>query len=313
MKSLPLGSSGIQVSAFCLGTMYFGSRTSTKDSFRLLDAYFDRGGRFLDTANIYAWWVRGGRGGESEELLGKWLRSRGCRERMIIASKVGFEMPGVERGLSAENIERECHASLRRLGLRILDLYYAHVDDRMTPMEETLEAFHRLQRAGAVRVIGASNFTAWRLERARRLSLSRGIPAYCCVQQRYTYLRPHAGARFDPQLAADSELLDYTSSERMTLLAYTPLLEGSYTRSDKPLSAKYAGPDSKARLRALRSVARDLGATPNQVVLAWMLAHSPPVLPVFGVSTIGQLEENLGALDLELTPEMLQRLDRASA
>jgi len=136
---------------------------------------------------------------------------------------------------------------------------------------------------------------------------------YCCVQQRYTYLRPHAGARFDPQLAVNTDLLEFCDYRKKTLLAYTPLLEGSYIRKDKPLSQKYIGPDSKARLRALKSVVHQCGATVNQVVLAWMLRSLPPVIPVFGASSEDQLRENIGALDIRLDQEQLNRLNRASA
>ncbi len=311
MKTVPLGQTGQNVSALCLGTMYFGSRTARQTSFQLLDAYRERGGTFLDTANIYATWLSGHHGGESESLLGQWIKDRGNRPDLFIAGKVGFEMPGVRRGLRSAQIEAECHKSLKRLGIDTIDLYYAHKDDRNTPMQETLEAFHRLVKAGHVRYIGASNFPAWRLEEARWTSSVNGLSSYCCIQQRYSYLRPKPGAVFGPQLAANRDLLDYCRTRNMTLLAYTPLLSGSYTRPDKPLPAKYVGPDSKARLRALRSVAKETGATPNQVVLAWMLQHGPPVIPVFGASTPEQMAENMAAPKVLLTGRQMERLDRA--
>ncbi|HAJ36825.1 MAG TPA: aldo/keto reductase, partial [Chloroflexi bacterium] len=139
-----LGRSGVDVSMYCLGAMYFGSRNDRTTSYRMLDRYVDAGGSFIDTANIYAWWVEGCRGGESETLLGEWLRERGNRDRLFIASKVGFQYDDVTRGLSAAQIEAECDKSLRRMGIDTIDLYYAHVDDRNTPMHETMEAFDRL-------------------------------------------------------------------------------------------------------------------------------------------------------------------------
>lgn len=313
MKTLPLGRTGVEVSALCLGTMHFGSRDDRETSFRLLDQYVDAGGTFLDTANIYARWVPGFVGGESETLLGEWMRQRRNRSRLFLASKVGFEMPGVPRGLKAELIEAECEKSLRRLGVETIDLYYAHVDDLNTPLEETMEAFDRLVRAGKVRFIGASNYAAWRLEEARWVSQTHGWAQYCCVQQRYTYLRPKPGATFSPQVAVNNDLLDWCRARGATLLAYSPLLGGAYTRPDRPIPSQYVGPDTDARLMALREVAEALDATPNQVVLAWMLHHDPPVIPVIGASRPEQMEENLKALEIELPPELKARLDEAGA
>lgn len=313
MKKIPLGHSGVEVSVFCLGAMLFGSSTDKPTSYQILDQYFDAGGSFIDTANIYAWWVPGCQGGESETLLGEWMRERGNRSRVFLATKVGFQYPGVERGLRAEQIEAECDKSLKRLGTDYIDLYYAHVDDRNTPMEETLEAFDRLIRAGKVRFIGASNFLAWRLEEARWVSAVHGWAQYCCIQQRYSYLRPKPGARFDPQVAANDDLIDYCRTRGVQLLAYSPLLGGAYTRLDRPIPEQYIGPDTDARLTVLRQVARELGATPNQVVLAWMVQSEPPVIPLVAASTIDQMYENLGALRLTLSGDQLERLNRASA
>lgn len=311
MKTLALGDSGIEVSALCLGAMLFGSRDDEQISFRLLDQYVDAGGTFIDTANIYAHWIDGASGGESESLLNKWMRERGNRERLFIATKVGFAYPGIERGLSARQIEEEVEKSLGRLGIDTIDLYYAHVDDRNTPQEETLEAFDRLVRAGKVRTVGASNFLAWRLEEARCISRANDWAQYCCVQQRFSYLRPKPGASFDPQIAANDDLLDYTANRDMTMLAYSPLLGGAYTREDRGFSQQYVGPDSDARLKVLRQVAQETGATANQVVLAWMLHSDPPVIPVIAASRAEQLDENLGALDVHLSAEQMQRLNEA--
>ena len=225
MRTVPLGNTGVDVSIYCLGAMYLGTRNDAASSYRLLDQYMAAGGFFIDTANIYAHWVEGFRGGESETLLGEWMRARGNRSRIFLATKVGFQYPGVTIGLSARQIEEECNKSLRRLGVDTIDLYYAHVDDRSTPMEETLAAFDRLVKAGKVRYIGASNFLAWRLAQAHALSVAHGWPDYCCVQQRYTYLRPKPGAGFDPQLAVNDDLLDYCRNNPVTLLAYSSLLE----------------------------------------------------------------------------------------
>jgi aryl-alcohol dehydrogenase-like predicted oxidoreductase len=279
----------------------------------MLDRYVDAGGSFIDTANIYAWWVEGFRGGESETLMGEWLAERGHRSRLFIASKVGFQYDDMTRGLTAAQIEAECNKSLRRLGVDTIDLYYAHVDDRNTPQEETLAAFDRLVRAGKVRFIGASNFTAWRLAQAHALSTQHGWPDYVCVQQRHTFLRPKPGASFDPQLSATEELADYCRNNQVTLLAYSSLLSGAYQRADRPVPDEYRGPDAVARLAVLRNVAAAHGATPNQVILAWLVQQNPPIIPVMAASTDAQMTENLGALTIILTDHELSLLNTAGA
>jgi len=192
MKTTSLGFTNLSVSQMCLGAMYFGTRNDEATSFRLLDMYVEAGGFFIDTANIYSHWVTGCKGYESERLLGRWMKARKNRSSVVIATKVGFEIPayGVERGLPATTILQECEKSLRNLGVETIDLYYAHCDDPNTPLEETLSAFDRLVQAGKVRTIGASNYLAWRLEEARWVSQTHGWSEFCCVQQRHTYLRP---------------------------------------------------------------------------------------------------------------------------
>jgi aryl-alcohol dehydrogenase-like predicted oxidoreductase len=311
MKTVALGNSGAQVSVFCLGAMFFGTRNDEQLSYRLLDQYVDAGGAFIDTANIYAHWVPGGKGGESEVLLNRWMKARKNRDRLFIATKVGFEMPGVERGLRASQIKAECDKSLTRLGVDTIDLYYAHVDDLRTPMEETLEALDGLVKAGKVRFIGASNFSAWRLEEARWVSQTHGWAEYCCVQQRYSYLRPRPGQSrsFGGQRIANRDLREYCQARGITLLAYSALLGGAFTRADRSLSEQYVGPDSDARIAMLKAVAAECGATPNQVVLAWMVQHG--IIPVMAAGTPEQMTENLGALDLTLSEDQMNRLDSA--
>jgi len=313
MRTVPLGNTGVQVSVFCLGTMYFGSSTDATTSYQLLDQYVEAGGSFLDTANIYARWVPGYRGGESETLLGRWMRERNTRSKLFLASKVGFEMPDVKRGLRASQIEEECEKSLKRLGVDTIDLYYAHRDDRNTPVEETVEAFDKLVKAGKIRFIGASNFSAWRLEEARWVSQTHGWAEYCCIQQRYSYVRPKPGANFDPQVAANEDLLDYCKTRGITLLAYSPLLRGAYTRSDRPFPEQYVGPDTEARVAVLKAIAEEKKATANQIVLAWMIHSEPCVIPLVAASTTDQLRENLGALNITLDVDDMVRLNNASA
>jgi aryl-alcohol dehydrogenase-like predicted oxidoreductase len=314
MKTTQLSNTGVEVSAFCLGTMYFGSKEDKATSYQLLDQYAEAGGSFLDTANIYAHWAANGVGGDSETLLGEWMRDRKNRERMFIASKVGFEYQDVPRRLTVSRIEEECNKSLKRLGIETIDLFYAHIDDRETPLEETLEAFDRLVKAGKVRLIGASNYLAWRLEEARWISQSNNWVEYCCVQQRYSYARPKPGASFAPQISANDDLLAYCCSRNFTVLAYSPLLGGAYVenRSDRTFADQYVSPDTDARVAMLKTVAEETGATPNQVILAWMVQSAQAVIPLVAASTTKQMQENLNALNLTLTEDQLMRLDVVS-
>jgi len=309
MRVVALGATGAEVSALCLGTMHFGSLIDWKSSCLLLDQYAAAGGGFIDTANNYAVWVPGYRGGESEALLGQWMQERKNRSRLFLATKVGFEHAHAERGLRAGRILAECDKSLQRLRTDVIDLYYAHTDDWHTPLPETLEAFDRLVRAGKVRWLGASNHRAWRLEEARSISRQHGWAEYCCIQQRYSYLQPRPGASFGHQVAASDELLDYCQERHVQLLAYSPLLHGAYTRSDRPLREQYLGSHNTAAVRVLGAVAEEVGATANQVVLAWMLHRQPQAIPVIGASTAEQLRENLAATEVRLSPEQMARLN----
>lgn len=196
---------------------------------------------------------------------------------------------------------------------RSYDLYYAHLDDRNTPLEERLEASDRLVRAGKVRFIGASNHRTWRLAEARCISQVNGWAGYCAIEQRHTYLRLRPGASFRYHVCVDDALLDYCRVHGIALVAYRTLLQGAYTRPDRSIPEQYIGPDSDARLAVLNAVAREVGATPNQVVLAWMRQGEPPVLPIVGCSRPEQLAESLSALEVELSQEQMTRLNEAGA
>jgi aryl-alcohol dehydrogenase-like predicted oxidoreductase len=314
MEKIQLSNTGVDVSALCLGTDYYGSRTDSKTAHRLLDQYFDAGGRFVDTANVYACWIPGFEGGESETTIGQWLKARQNRHQMVIGTKVGAgPYQDSERGLRAKEIQRECEKSLNRLGIETIDLYYAHIEDRTTPHEETLEAFDRLVQSGKVRLIGASNHKAWRLAEARTISKVNGWEAYCAVEQRYTYLRPKPGTNFGLQMAVNDDFLDYCRENNLTILAYSILLNGAYTRSDRSIPAQYIGPDSAARISTLMTISQELGVTPNQVVIAWMRQSDPPILPIIGGSTPEQISENIGALKIKLTHDQMNFLNEAGA
>lgn len=318
MQQFELGNTGIQVSAMALGCLNFGSRNDRGTSYRLLDQYVDTGGTFLDTANNYAFWNEGCVGGESESLLGQWMRERGNRDRMLIATKVGAMplSPGAGfdaiEGLSQRAIEHAIDQSLKRLGTDYVDLYYAHIDDTSTPLEETLEALDKLVQAGKVRAIGCSNYPLPRLQEALRISEAGNLTPYSCIQQRYTYLRPAPDADFGIQVSADEELLGYAGSRSdLTLLAYSPLLNGAYSSVEVALPESYSGPESQFRLRILTEIAAETGTTVNQIVLSWMLQNTPAVIPLIAASTKEQLSENLGALEVRLSRDQIERLNQA--
>lgn len=311
MKTIQLSHTGIDVSCLALGTLRYGTLNTYAESAALMDIYVAAGGRFIDTANSYNQWYPQGKGGESEVTVGRWMRERGNRDQLFLASKVGFGYPGVEDGLAAKTIISECESSLRRLGTDHLDLYYAHKDDPNTPLVETLEAFDQLQKSGKVRFIGASNYWAWRLADADAICNRYSWPRFVCVEQRFTYLRPVPGANFEPQKLIDDNLASYCDARGVTMLPYTPLLRGAYIRDDKDIPASYHGPDMTARLQALHQVADEQQATVLQIILAWMMQRQPPMLPVFSADTPEHLRENLKALDITLTPEQMTQLDTA--
>lgn len=313
MKTTPLGKTGLDVSAICMGTVWLGTKQDKKASYQLLDQFVEAGGNLIDTANIYSFWIGDEfSGGESETVLGQWMEDRGNRHDIVMATKLGIPYPGVELGLSAKQIEEECEKSLKRLRTDYIDLYFAHADDRNTPQEETLAAFDRLVKAGKVRHIAASNFTAWRLAEARMISAQNDLAPYCAIQQRHTYLRPKHNAEWGLQIWLQPEMVDYCRTHRVTIMAYTPTLTGAYSgRADRPVPPEYQTPDTDVRLAALHQVAEETGASPIQVVLAWMLHSDPQVIPLVGGSTPKQFAENLGALKVKLSAEQMGRLNKA--
>lgn len=320
------GGTGPQVSTVCLGVLPFGTTVDEKTGFAILDRFTEAGGTFVDTSNNYACWVDGATGDESELVLSRWLADRRARDRTVVATKVGARPDlsrgtrwidedgdlGNSEGLAATAVREGVQGSLRRLGTDHVDLYYAHIDDRSVPLEETVGAFAGLVADGTVTTLGVSNHPAWRIAEARRIAGERGLPGYQVVQQRHTYLKPRPQAHFGCQRAVDDQLLDYAGAQPdLSVLGYSTLIAGAYTRDDKPLLAQYAHEGSTARLRVLREVSGEIGATPNQVVLAWLLGGAVPVTPILGVSSVAQLDELLPAADLDLDPELRARLDMA--
>ncbi|MBT5817944.1 MAG: aldo/keto reductase [Proteobacteria bacterium] len=308
MKSIRLNGTELDVSMFCLGTMNFGSRDDRAVSYAMLDQYVEGGGNFLDTANNYAVWI--GEGGESETMLGRWMHERGNRGNMIVASKAGCPTQDAPMSSKPEHILAECDRTLKRLQTDYLDLYYYHLDDRSVPIDVQLETMDQLTRSGKVRYIGASNFKAWRLAEAAAVSKANDYPAFCCVQQRYTYLRPRVDARFGAQVSSNDDLLEYCRERGLQLVAYSSLLSGAYSRDDRRIQKQYRHKDSDARMAALLEAAHETASTPNQVLLAWLTGRG--IIPVTGASTAEQMMESLAGFDLSISVELLDRLDAAA-
>ncbi|MFE3518302.1 aldo/keto reductase [Streptomyces sp. NPDC059166] len=314
-----------EVSVVSLGTMLFGTATDEATSFALLDRFVEAGGTFVDTSNNYSFWVNGTQGGESEELLGRWIRSRGIGDEITFATKLGARPNAPStgfsldiEGLSAKVVRESAERSRDRLGIERIHLLYAHVMDESTPLEETVEAFGGVVEDGIAGLLGASNHWAWRIERARALAAAAGLPGYEVLQHHHSYLRqrmdvPSLRSPDGNQGLVSGDLLSYVrANPSITQVAYTPLLSGAYVRDDKPLGPGFEHAGTPARLAALAEVAEETGATANQVVLAWLLGGDIPVLPLVGASSVAQLDESLAAVDLELTPEQRTKLDSAN-
>jgi aryl-alcohol dehydrogenase-like predicted oxidoreductase len=260
-------------------------------------------------------------GGQSESVIGRWLVDRpGRRDQVRISTKVRQQptipgrWPESAEGLSAPVIRDAVQKSLARLRTDHIDLYWAHAEDRSVPLEETVAAFGELVSAGLVVLLGASNHRAWAMERARQLARERGVAGYTALQLRYSYVQPRPDAPLPEaghQLASP-ESLDYIrDNKELALWAYTSLMNGSYTRSERPFHEVYEHAGTTRRLAVLGEVAEELRATRNQVVLAWLLGGDPAISPIVGVSTSEQLDEVLAARDLRLSDEQRRRMDEA--
>jgi len=329
MRYTTIGSDSLsarKVSVLSLGAMRFGTTTDEATSFAILDRYVAAGGNFIDTSNNYLFFVNGTQGGESEALLGRWRASRGIGDEIVIATKVGARpiAPAIDfgtprEGLSRAAIREASGRSRERLGVERIDLYYAHVPDQTeVPLEEQVAAFGELVADGVVGLLGLSNHWAWQVERARDLAAAAGTTRADVLQYHHTYLRmrtdiPDLRFSRDGEIGvADGSILSYVREPGMTLVAYSPLLNGAYTRPDKELDRAYDHPGTRARLEALDQVVEETGATANQVVLAWLIGGELPVVPLIGASSVAQLDESLAAVDLQLSAEQRQLLDAAN-
>jgi aryl-alcohol dehydrogenase-like predicted oxidoreductase len=313
-----LGRTGLKVAPICLGGNVFGWTADEATSFRVLDAYLDAGGNFIDTANTYSRFAPGNKGGESETILGRWMQTRGTRDRVVIATKAGGQMgPGPnESGTSRAHLMAAVEASLRRLQTDYIDLYQIHFDSPETPLEETLRTLDDLVRQGKVRYIGASNFLAWRLTKALWVSDKHGYVRFDSLQPLYNLIDRDGFER---------ELLALCRDQEIGVIPYSSLasgfLSGKYRRDHElPTTPRAAGVQRRylnergfAVLDAVDAVAAQTGATPAQVAIAWLLHRPAITAPIVSATSTEQLGELLGALDVSLDEAALQRLDAAGA
>jgi aryl-alcohol dehydrogenase-like predicted oxidoreductase len=314
MKKRTLGRSGLEVSPLALGGNVFGWTADEAASMRLLDRFVDEGFNFIDTADIYSRWVPGHTGGESETLIGKWLARSAKRGKVIIATKVGLEMGADSKGLKASYIERAVEDSLRRLQTDHIDLYQSHADDAQTPLAETLGAYDKLIKAGKVRAIGASNYSAQRLEEALAASQQHDLPRYESMQPLYNLYE-----RADYEQNLQGVCLRHD----VGVISYFSLASGFLTgkyRSEADLGKSARGQGVKKYLTdrgmrilaALDKVASQESATPARVALAWLMTRPGVTAPIASATSLPQLEELFAATRLQLSRDAIALLDAAS-
>jgi aryl-alcohol dehydrogenase-like predicted oxidoreductase len=322
MKNLDyrrLGCTGLKVSRFGLGTMQWGWTTDEPTAWAVMDAFVEYGGNFLDTADFYSRWLPGHVGGESEEIIGRWMHQRGNRHEMIIATKV-FQPMGEhpnDRGLSRKHILEALDASLRRLHTDYIDLYLAHAFDAETPIEETLEALDDARRAGKIRYAGASNYPAWRfIEALWKAEVGHTLHFDC--------LEPHYNLAHRAEFERDLQTI--CQHYQVAVTPYSPLangfLTGKYQRGQMQTTESARVGSIRQRddreatwrvLAAVKQIAQESGGTPTAIALAWLLAQQVVTAPILGARSVPQLEACLDVLKVTLTPEQLARLEEASA
>jgi aryl-alcohol dehydrogenase-like predicted oxidoreductase len=309
-----LGATDLHILPLVLGGNVFGWTADRTASFAVLDAFVAGGGTMIDTADMYSNWVPGHQGGESETIIGEWLKASGKRDSVLIATKVG--MLPVESGspLSAQAIVAGCEASLRRLGVDTIDLYYAHKDHTDTPLDEVTEAFASLVKAGKVRALGASNFHAMRLKAAVDTARAAGIPHFQVLQPEYNLVSRH---HFEGQLQ------DYCVEHNIGVVPYYGLASGFLTGKYRSAGDMRQSPRGGGMadlieqkvdvLAAMDAVAAETGATLAQIALAWLAAQPGVTAPIASATSVAQIEDLLGATRLVLSAEQLDRLSNAGA
>jgi aryl-alcohol dehydrogenase-like predicted oxidoreductase len=314
MEKRRLGQSSLEVSPITFGCNVFGWTADEKTSFALLDAWVDAGFNFLDTADVYSRWHTGNSGGESETIIGKWLKARGNRDKIVLATKLGIEMGPGKKGLSRAYMQTAVEASLRRLQTDYIDLYQSHRDDPETPIEETLSAYAELIKQGKVREIGASNFAADRLAESLKISSAKGLPRYQSLQPQYSLVER---AEFEGPLE------DLCLAEKVGVIGYYSLASGFLTgkyRSRADMEGRTRGPRVEKYLndygfgvvKALDEVAARYEAKPGQIALAWLIARPSVTAPIASATNLEQLAELAEAAEIELDAESIQKIDAAS-
>jgi aryl-alcohol dehydrogenase-like predicted oxidoreductase len=309
-----LGATDLHILPMVLGGNVFGWTADRTASFAVLDAFVAGGGTMIDTADVYSRWVPGHEGGESETMIGEWLKASGKRDSVLIATKVG--MLPAENGspLSAQAIVAGCEGSLKRLGVDTIDLYYAHKDDTDASLDEVTEAFATLVKAGKVRALGASNFHAMRLKAAVDTARAAGIPHFQVLQPEYNLVSRHP---------FEGQLQDYCVENNIGVLPYYGLASGFLTgkyRSADDMRKSQRGSgmadliaQKSGVLTAMDSVAAETGATLAQIALAWLAAQPGVTAPIASATSVAQVEDLLGATRLVLSEDQLDRLTNAGA
>ncbi len=315
MQKRKLGNSGISIVPLMFGGNVFGWTVDEAMSFKLLDAFVGAGFDAIDTADVYSKWVPGHKGGESEIIIGKWLKARGNRSKVIIASKVGMEMPGLGQGLSKAYITARVEDSLKRLQTDYIDLYQSHADDKATPMEDTLAIYEQLIKQGKVRAIGASNFDAPRLAEALKTSAAKKLPRYDTLQPLYNLVE-----RAD----FEKELQGLCVKENVAVVPFYALASGFLTgkyRTKADLAnrtrgsrvEKYLNDRGLRVLKVLDEVSARFKAKPAQVALAWLSARPSIAAPIASATTLEQIEDLFASARLKLDADAIKALDAASA
>ena len=315
MQKRKLGNSGLEIAPLVFGGNVFGWTADEPTSFKLLDAFIDAGLNCIDTADVYSRWVPGHKGGESETIIGKWIKSRGNRDRLVIATKVGMDMGDGKKGLKSDYIFREVEDSLRRLQTDYLDLYQSHEDDPDTPIEETMRAYEQLIEQGKVRAIGASNYKGARLTEALKLSNEKKLPRYESLQPNYNF--------YDRE-GYETDLEPICLKEKIGVIPYFSLAKGFLTgkyRSEADLGKSPRGGGVKSYLndrgfrilKTLDEVSARHNSRPAQVSLAWLMARPSITAPIASATNLDQLKDLVAATLMKLTPEDIQQLDQASA
>jgi aryl-alcohol dehydrogenase-like predicted oxidoreductase len=319
VKIIHLGNSGLRVSSLCLGGMYFGSLLDASEASAQMDAFVEAGGNFIDTANVYARWLPEYGAGVSERAIGRWLRERGNRASVVVASKARGPVEGAE-GLGLSDLTRALEGTLQRLGTDYLDLYWAHWDDWDTPLEETLHAFQLFIGQGKIRYFGLSNYYPWRVARALDICRRHGWYPPVGVQPQWSLARRLRV--FGPQVNFDEQYFALCREEGLAVVPYSPLaagfLTGKYTAGapaaesrtdrDKEVRESFFSEENWERLRRAQELAEHHGWTVAEIALAWLVSQPIPTVPIVGASSVAQLRGSLQAGDRRLAAEECKHL-----